>query len=283
MTDPTVCAIMLTRDRPAMAKRAVESFRRQAYANKRLSILDTGRQRLYLSSEAIQLEPQITYCYGGEWPGKTIGELRNVANGSTDYDIVCHWDDDDWSHPNRIAEQVALLTSSGADAVGYSDLLFWRFVDCRCPSGTCSPRDSGHWKRMLDSCHDPRCPRSSDGTGDEAWLYSRPTRLNVPGTSLCYWRKTWERKPFPHLPEVGNPTSQGEDIVWQAGLKVVAVSSILSFPKGENVIASSRKPRMIASVHSGNTMAAGYSHMGHVEEFARTPEWDSYCERTMRL
>lgn len=251
MTDPTVCCIMLTRDRPAMAKRAVESFRRQTYANKRLVVYDTGTptEGPYGFRDVVMIS---------DLPkDRTIGELRNFAIGCCVADIICTWDSDDWSHPNRIAEQVALLQASGADAVGYADLLFWKepWVE----KGAFNP--TGHRCRM-----------------GEAWLYSRPTRLNVPGTTLCYWRKSWERKPFPHLPEVGNPTSQGEDIVWQAGLKVEAVSSFCE----TNGVAPPHGPRMIASVHSGNTMAAGYSHMGHVEEFRRVPLWDSYCERVMK-
>ena len=62
----------------------------------------------------------------------TIGtKLRNFAgeaNGPAWMpEILIHWDDDDYSHPNRIAEQVALLQSSGADAtVGFREMLFWR-------------------------------------------------------------------------------------------------------------------------------------------------------------
>lgn len=264
MTDPTVCAILLTRDRPAMAKRAVESFRRQTYRNRGLLVYNTGPDRLFVGTEIAEaLRPDDA--------GKTIGEIRNLAMNESlkSWDVICHWDDDDWSHPNRIVEQVALLISSSAAAVGYSDLLFWdtrKYAAARERHEAKNPI-GGQFGSMVD------------GHVNEAWLYSRPTRLNVPGTTLCYWRKTWERKLFPHLPEVGNPTSQGEDIVWQAGLKVEAVSSFCE----TNGVAPPHGPRMIASVHSGNTMAAGYSHMGHVEEFARTPEWDSYCRRVMEI
>lgn len=247
MTEPTVCCVMLTRDRPPMAKRAVESFRRQTYARKVLLVLDTGSESTGYLGDYDDVIHHWADVSLQEW---TIGELRNEANRRAGpAEVLCHWDSDDWSHPNRIAEQVALLHASGADAVGYSDLLFW------------DTRMTGRFQAK------------------ESWLYSRPTRLNVPGTTLCYWRKTWGRKPFPHLPERGNPTSQGEDIVWQAGLKVEAVSSFCETAG----VAPPHGPRMIASVHSGNTMAAGYSHMGHVEEFVRTPEWDSYCARVMEI
>ena len=269
MTDPTVACIMLTRDRPQMARRAVECFRRQTYGPKVL---------LIYSAEDFQMKDNRE----NEWivrqkpADRPIGNLRNEANAITGGvpDILCHWDDDDWSHPNRIAEQVALLQSSGADAVGYSDLLFW---DTR-------PRLINPELRDMDSFE----------PANEAWLYSRPTRLNVPGSTLCYWRKTWESKHFPHLPERGNPQSQGEDIAWQAGLKVVAISSVNEFvylhPDGtfagvwdQSVEYDDTEPRIIASIHGGNTMAFGYANVGHVEEFKRAAIWDDYCERVMKL
>lgn len=273
--EPLVCCVMLVDGRAAMVRRAIKCFRQQTYTPRMLLMWDTtetwDKSHGDIFDTDISDVPETPTQPRGYllWIGnvtdqrKTIGELRNEANRHAieemGADIICTLDSDDWSHPNRIAEQVALLQASGADAVGYSDLLFW---DTR--------------ERLINpELHD----MDSVEPANQAWLYSRPTRLNVPGTTLCYWRKAWERKPFPHLPGVGNPTSQGEDIVWQAGLNVEAVSSFCETAG----VAPPHGPRMIASVHSGNTMAAGYSHMGRVEEFVRTPEWDSYCARVMEI
>lgn len=264
-TEPTVVCVCLTKDRPEMLKRAIASFRSQAYANKRMYILDSGETPSVDSLPDCYPEFGIM-CHRTHPQGRTIGALRNYANefaARDGCDFIAHADDDDYSAPQRLTEQVALLASSGADAVGYSDLLFW---DTRKYVARVERERSHH--------------ESREGLVNEAWLYSRPTRLNVPGTTLMYKRSTWERKPFPHLPEVGNPTSQGEDIVWQAGLKVEAVSS---FTEPGICGLSQSGPRMIASIHGANTMAFGYANVGHVEEFRRTPEWDSFCERTMKL
>ena len=59
-------------------------------------------------------------CYA-----RTLRSMRQ-SRAMTTHDILIHWDDDDYSHPNRIAEQVALLKSSGADVVGFSEMLSWR-------------------------------------------------------------------------------------------------------------------------------------------------------------
>lgn len=277
-SEPTVCCILLTRDRPQMAARAVESFRRQTYERKSLFILNTGIAILRFNGFAVE---QVLCHWESELHGQSIGWLRNAAIRLADSapesligpraDIIAHMDDDDLSHPNRLAEQVALLQQSGADAVGYSDLLFWDSRD-----------QGGVWSEQLPegSMYHPR-------PANESWLYTRSSRLNVPGTTLCYWRKTWERKPFPDQPSPSNPF--GEDVVWQSGLKVVACSSVTEmvwsggvYLQGD-VSANPVEPRMIASVHGGNTMAHNYSNIGIAHEFARTPQWDSYCRERMKL
>ena len=155
MAEPLVCCIMLTRDRPAMARRAVECFRAQTYERASMICLDTG------AGDNVSVQ----HYHMPMWADRSIGALRNEANAMVgSADIIAHWDDDDWSHPHRLAEQVALLQASGADVVGYRDMLFW---DQR-PGAFCG-----------------------------AWLYSNPlTRGYALGTSLMYWRKTWKRCPF---------------------------------------------------------------------------------------
>jgi glycosyltransferase involved in cell wall biosynthesis len=220
-----------------MTRQAVECFRAQKYANKRLLIWDTGARvvsELESEEEGIFLVPVVNV--GGR---ASIGELRNSAiRFWTEFQIIVHWDSDDISHPDRIAEQVELLTSTGADCVGYSDMLFWRADD------------------------DPGC--EIRGTG-EAWLYTAPPPHYPPlGTSLCYWRKTWERTPFA-------PTSVGEDerFVRSCG-KVVSQSSLAFSPGGA-------PPRMIARIHPGNTSPAYAPRaMAKSKEWQRVPHWDNY-------
>ena len=245
MSKPTVCAVMLTCDRPEMARRAVECFRSQTYQAKKLLVYNSGE------SDEIECGcgPE---CYHViiQFPASaspTIGTLRNLANsyrtgfGHEQSDILIHWDDDDWSHPNRIAEQVALLQSSGADVVGYNEMLFWREPEMQNSLGLTRP--------------------------GEAWLYSG-SPAQILGTSLCYWRRTWERKPF-------EATSQGEDARFIAGLKCGGITSL-----------QGSEPRMIARIHAGNSSNAYRPDvMAAVErqggEWRRVPEWDVQCRSVM--
>ena len=240
MNQPTVCAIMLTADRPALATRAVECFRAQTYENKRLLVLDTGAELW----ERRQFQfPDDVLWWWDEKRGRTVGQLRNdVISLRIQPEIIIHWDDDDYSHPNRIAEQVALLQATGADAVGYREMLFWR---------------------------EHAAPGNQiNGTG-EAWLYRMSNPRYALGTSLCYWHKTWERMPFPSK-------SRGEDTVWfDGGVNQIGVSSVPALHAPD-------KPVMVARIHAGNTSGAYRPDvMRESGEWTRVPQWDSYCAEVM--
>src|ERR1035438_5174636 len=114
---------MLVADRQEMGMRAVRSFAAQTYENAMLLIYDNGNVPFDLDTS--ELEP-LQYNYVREWGSATIGELRNRAiSACPGADVIVHLDSDDWSSSQRIAEQVALLTASGAGCGGDSGMLFW--------------------------------------------------------------------------------------------------------------------------------------------------------------
>jgi hypothetical protein len=198
MSQPSVCAVLLTADRPEMTARAVEAWKVQTYPS-RLLIWDTGKTPI--DFDLLDLRARYSdgftgvFCQRGKL-ANSIGMLRNAANayvseihiGFPAHDVLIHWDSDDISHPDRIAEQVALLESSGADCVGFNEALFW------------------------------------DQTQGRAWLYRNPNPSYAIGASFAYWRRVWEHKPFPDL-------AHGEDDAWMAGLKVCGVSGMGAEPR----------------------------------------------------
>ncbi len=265
---PNVVAVMLTRgERPEYARRAIECFHRQTYpeANRWLLIFDTGDS--WPEYGDLQLHRVVTRLDNSR--SLTVGELRNEANAYTSIigasnnargfkspDVLIHWDDDDWSHAERISEQVKLLVSSGADCVGYREMLFWKHAH---------------------SCMNPVCEEvgfhSSVCKGKaEAWLYSSGNRKYAIGTSLCYWRKAWERNQFPPLPKAKGAT--GEDTEFLRALFVL----------GERCSAlhdGVSEPRMIARIHPGNTQYYGRDHLEASASWSRVPEWDEACRQEM--
>jgi hypothetical protein len=200
---PKVVCICPSRSRPRFLARARQCFEAQTYPNKRLYVLNTA------------FPP---------FAGAPIGTLRNViCQSSDDADIIAHWDDDDWSCPWRLAEQVALLTSRRSlQAVGYQDMLFY------------------------------------DSRVGHSWIYRGAPGFII-GTSLMYWRSTWDTKRF-------QDTSEGEDGKFQDGLYKLTRSAV------------TQPPRMIAEIHGVNTWGKIYAN---TNEFQRTPESDAVCAREL--
>jgi hypothetical protein len=261
-SEPTVCCVLLTRDRPQMAVRAVASFRAQTYQNACMLVFNTGRDLTGLDRFGRPSARKVVHWHRPECVGKTIGELRNLAiQAEADWwgfgsDIFAHFDDDDWSHPNRLAEQVALLQSSGADLVGYNEALFWDTR--RIPI------------RDLDAVVGRTCDTGfSRPNPGQAWLYRNQAPPNyVLGSSMLYWRKTWKAHPFDAI-------SHGEDERFRVKCgKVAAVSSIVLRPFVQ-------ESRLICSIHGGNT--SPFDPARSPAMCKRAPEWDSYCERVMSL
>jgi hypothetical protein len=162
---------MLVNGRPEMVQRAVRSFEVQSYRDASLLVLDSGKQQVRIGRQLSDIHKYghdvLVKYIGGPLHKHTIGTLRNLANGLTRADILCHWDSDDWSHPRRIEEQVALLQSSGKQCVGYRDMLFW---DTR-PGAFCG-----------------------------AYVYRNDHPAYVIGSSMMYWRTAWEACPFDDAP-----------------------------------------------------------------------------------
>jgi len=279
--NPTVCAICLTADRPELTKKAVECFRAQTYENKRLLIYDTGKepipQRWFFREEILSgHEAQgIYYEYHPVDRGLTIGALRNLAMAFAhplclNADIIVTWDSDDWNHPNRITEQVALLQASGADCVGFNEMMFWK-EDSVIPWDTVHCICGEKYPRSGAPC--PKCHSYPEG---EAWLYSLPRSNYALGTSLCYWRKTWEAKLF-------EDTNAGEDLRFIEGLKVKSISAIGELIRVVPGICHSiggEEPRLIARIHGGNRHCKIDERS---EQWKRAVEWDERLRKIMAL
>ncbi len=283
MSAPTVACVMLANGRPEMVKRAVKSFRAQTYERKRLLICETSGDFIEELSLLDQKSGgQVLYACASQLKGSSIGKLRNAANTSAREisDIICHWDSDDWSHANRIAEQVALLQSSGAECVGYHEMLFWadaaqvHFVGYT-PTGV-SCACGNRYPRTYGQCNVCNLPPPDA----EAWLYrangNKHLKNYVLGTSMCYWRSTWERFPFPDY------TPGCDDLRWANGDKHKGLSAVSI--AGESSYYGFEDPRMIASIHGGNACARiDSTSSGGKEVWTRAPEWDTYCREAMKL
>lgn len=237
MSAPKVSVVMLlSPGREEMAARAVRAVAAQTYPNIELVAFETA-----------------------QYAGRTIGYLRNIANTCATGELIAHADDDDWSHPRRIEEQVALLQASGKQCVGYRELLFW---DTR-------------WADRGSPFADPL---------NEAWVYCGQDPRWVAGASMLYTREAWEACPFDDAPH--------EDQRWwlRNAEKCFGISSLAwQHSDGGPTWMNSYdpkdppQPRMIAQIHAGGTEQIPRAVMLRGDVWRRAAEFDAFCERTMEL
>jgi glycosyltransferase involved in cell wall biosynthesis len=121
---PLVSCLMVTRDRPRLAARAIECFLAQSYPNRELIVIDGGESdELQQGIEAICYPP--IKLHRERQGNRPVGELRNLAVEKAVGRYLCSWDDDDLYDPDRLSVQMAAISALGADACFLARLQLW--------------------------------------------------------------------------------------------------------------------------------------------------------------
>lgn len=108
---------MLSKDRLALAARAMRCYRDQTYSALELVVVSQGGEAYVHALVRHCAEHGVRNVrFVAADPHLTIGALRNLSLDAARGEIVCQWDDDDCHHPARVSEQYARLTSRGAGA-----------------------------------------------------------------------------------------------------------------------------------------------------------------------
>lgn len=97
-----VSCLMVTGHDPVrrrFALAAIESFRQQTYPHRELVIINQSLERLLPEPEPTIQEIQVPVQ-------PTLGDARNLSLDHARGDWWLPWDDDDWSHPDRITWQM---------------------------------------------------------------------------------------------------------------------------------------------------------------------------------
>jgi|WetSurMetagenome_2_1015567.scaffolds.fasta_scaffold01234_8 hypothetical protein len=115
-----VSCVMPTKDRRKFIKAAIDCYQKQLWPDKELVILDDGEDKVADCVPAN--DPSIHYHTCSP---HTTGEKRNMVNALAKGEIICHFDDDDWSAPKRVTDQVDFLKLTNKQVVGYSNILYW--------------------------------------------------------------------------------------------------------------------------------------------------------------
>ncbi|HKS25425.1 MAG TPA: glycosyltransferase family A protein, partial [Thermoanaerobaculia bacterium] len=121
---PKISCLMVTLDRLSLAKRAIQSYADQSYPNRELVIVTDGAPRF---REALERHVDAAGIDGVRFVypegRRTLGALRNISLAEARGEIVCQWDDDDCSHPDRLRVQCDDMLRRGARASFMSDHL----------------------------------------------------------------------------------------------------------------------------------------------------------------
>ncbi len=147
-----VSCICVTKNRRAWLPQAIASYQAQSYTPRELIIIADG-------DDVRDLVPEQDDIRLVQIDNRNIGAKRNLGVSMADGRYVAHWDDDDYSAPDRLMDQVTRLRH-GLPVTGYSQIDF------------------------------------TDGT--EWWRYSGDDGF-APGSTLLYERSWALEHPFPFI------------------------------------------------------------------------------------
>jgi len=101
--EPLVSCLMLTGkcpERLPLARVAIRCFLDQTWHNKQLVIINHGDTPLSTG------DPRVVEVMTTKGPDVSLGDLRNMSIDAASGEWCVQWDDDDWHHPTRIAQQM---------------------------------------------------------------------------------------------------------------------------------------------------------------------------------
>jgi glycosyltransferase involved in cell wall biosynthesis len=120
---------MVTRNRAALAQRAIHCFAQQTWPDRELVVLDDGDEDYRpIIDPFVAAGARIRYHRIAERAGVRLGQLRNEAIDLADGEWCMQWDDDEWYHPARIDAQMR----ARADRAGVA--LKWTLVHLESPT-----------------------------------------------------------------------------------------------------------------------------------------------------
>jgi glycosyltransferase involved in cell wall biosynthesis len=158
---PTVSCILPTGYGEKYVRTAIECFLSQVYpADLELVIVDNNEEPIKHVLPPFSI--RTTYVRSEK---TSIGAMRNLGTASASGEICITWDEDDWSHPERVTKQVQRLLETGKAVTGWHSILCW---DIAAQKG---------YKYVYESSGRPHPPYAM-------------------GTSQCYRKSWWQGHKF---------------------------------------------------------------------------------------
>ena len=143
-SEPLVSCLCPTRGRVALLRRAVACFRAQTYPSRELVIVHPANDAETREYLATLNDASIRAIAIPDSSGMPAGTVRNLAMDASRGEYFAVWDDDDWSAPTRLEEQMGALNGVGLHAILLSRVILYDGVS---KSGFVSAERS--WERTL--------------------------------------------------------------------------------------------------------------------------------------
>jgi glycosyltransferase involved in cell wall biosynthesis len=151
---PLVSLVMPTYNRARYVPTAIRCFLQQTYLNVELIIVNDGAEEIPVINDL-----RIVYMKLNQ--RTPTGTKRNLGAENARGEIIANMDDDDWSSPHRIEDEVQRLTRTGKAVTGYNATVVF------------DEATGLLYKNM----------------GGPPYFAS--------GTSQCYTKEWWKQHPFP--------------------------------------------------------------------------------------
>jgi glycosyltransferase involved in cell wall biosynthesis len=103
-----VSCVMPTYNRREFIPLAIRSYLHQDWPEKELIVVADGED----ITDLFVGVPNVTYLFRDEH--ESLGRKKNLGNEFASGEIIAHWDDDDWSGPGRLTDQVNRILESGS-------------------------------------------------------------------------------------------------------------------------------------------------------------------------
>src|SRR3990167_7361746 len=106
---PLISCLCVTHGRKKLLERAVQSCRDQTYPNKELVLLyESGDRETAEYVRALE-DRNLILVELSTSEGFNLGRLRNRSLVECRGEFFCQWDDDDWSHRERLSFQMDVI------------------------------------------------------------------------------------------------------------------------------------------------------------------------------
>ena len=210
---PSVSCVMVTANRPAQARVAVECYRKQTWPNRSMIIIDTGTDDALARWLADLGDSSIKY-ENIDRGTMTLGEVRNIAIQGAMGEYICNWDDDDLYHPLRIEGQMTGMLQARATVSILLRLLIWHPIKGRAVVSSRRP-----WEGSLLANRSLMSSYAAENRGEDTPVISalqnsaRMAYLDAPELYVYvrHPHNTWDEDHFETIERTATSTSATMD------------------------------------------------------------------------